>query len=95
MAMVDNVIWDGSDPIPIILFLSQNLENSRISGGSDNKIFRFEARWTYHADFDFCMRDFWLLQNRLTVMISVVWLKSAGLSSSIGIKRSTRWLKIG
>lgn len=52
MAIVENVIWDGSDHSPIILYPKGHVENSNHMYRDDGKIFRFKARWTHFDNFD-------------------------------------------
>lgn len=62
-ARVENLIWDGSDHYPIFLSLKEHKEDDRRSLREDDKLFRFEARWLHHMDFEDCIRNIWGLSK--------------------------------
>lgn len=51
-AQRENIIWDSSDHSPIILRLNNHKDQQWRNFREDNKLFRFEARWIHHEDFD-------------------------------------------
>lgn len=59
MVAAENITWDGSDHIPIILYLCGNMEDERQNFREANRPFRFEARWVHHDDFERNMRNVW------------------------------------
>lgn len=60
MAVVENIVWDGSDHYPIMLLLrGANEEGIRRNRTEDNRLFRFEATWVHHENFDEKIRNIW------------------------------------
>lgn len=59
LAIADNISWDGSDHCPIVLHLRGFSDDVDVDVREDTRIFRFEARWVHHNDFDVNMRNFW------------------------------------
>lgn len=58
MASAENITWDGSDHIPIMVHFRgfDEIEDNDVA--EQAKPCRFEARWLQHDDFDSCMRNF-------------------------------------
>lgn len=61
MATSKILTWDGSNHNPIILYFQGDSEAGRRDFREGSKLFRFEARWLQHEDFDSCVRNSWLL----------------------------------
>lgn len=56
-AMVHNIIWDGSDHLPMIMDLNQRTSNT--SQRICPKIFRFKAKWLHEDAFRDVMGNAW------------------------------------
>lgn len=64
MATVENITWDSSDHCPIALHLGGLEEDGSNDRRHRDRLFRFEARWTYHEGFDHSTGSFWELSKR-------------------------------
>ncbi|KAL2899916.1 Sulfotransferase family cytosolic 1B member 1 [Bienertia sinuspersici] len=56
-AKVVNLIWDGSDHIPIMLLYDQSTRGKEAHDGQ--KLFRFEAKWLQEEEFDLILKEIW------------------------------------
>lgn len=63
MATSKNLIWDGSDHTPILLSIFGDFEEDQRDYNEGPKLFRFEARWLHHEDFDSYVSNFWKAAN--------------------------------
>lgn len=52
---VENLVWDGSDHLPIILHFLDIERGVAQNFWEDNRLFRFEVRWVRHEEFNSCM----------------------------------------
>lgn len=57
-ANVENLVWDGSDHLPIILRAMGDTEDDRASKREGSTPFCFEARWLHHDEFDTSLSNF-------------------------------------
>lgn len=58
-AFYENLSWDGSDHIPIVLFFHDHSGEDKNKSREGSNMFRFEARWMQHGDFDSCVSNSW------------------------------------